>query len=110
MKRFLPAITSFFLTSSLFANHITGGQIFYAYMGMTGGNYNYNVTLWLYRDHASLGAPLDDFASIAIFDGTTMVWNNSVPRMDTIHLHLGSPGPCINNPPEVWYEVGRYNF
>ena len=31
-----------------------------------------------------------------------------VPLADTSHLHLGAPDPCIDVPPEIWYEVGRY--
>jgi len=94
------------------ANHITGGQIFYTYAGQSGSNYQYNVSLWLYRDHFSTGAALDPSAPIAIFDKATgaMVWSNAVLRTDTIHLHLISPSPCITAPPTVWYEVGRYNF
>lgn len=111
MKRFLLAITFFFLTIPLFANHITGGQIFYTYAGMSGGNYNYNVTLWLYRDHFSSGAQLDGSAAMAVFDKNgTIVWSSSIALADTIHLLLRAPGPCISNPPVVWYEVGRYNF
>jgi gliding motility-associated-like protein len=111
MKRLLLLISIFFFSLPLFANHITGGQIFYTYTGMSGGNYNYNVTLWLYRDHFSTGAQLDGSAAMAIFDKSgSMVWNSSIPQTDTIHLLLRAPGQCISNPPVVWYEVGRYNF
>ncbi len=111
MKRFLFAIAFFFSTLPLYANHITGGQIFYTYVGQSGGNYQYNVTLWLYRDHFSNGAQLDPSAAMAIFDKNgNMVWNSSVAQTDTIQLVLRSPGPCISNPPVVWYEVGRYSF
>jgi gliding motility-associated-like protein len=115
MKRLLLLIlSSFILSVSSFANHITGGQIFYTFTGMSGTNYTYHVSLWLYRDHnAPVGAAtLDPFASIAIYDKLTgtRVWNNNVNQTDTIHLHLVSPNPCITNPPQVWYEVGRYEF
>lgn len=95
------------------ANHITGGQIFYTYLGQDAtGKYQYRITLLLYRDHNSTGAPLDPAAPIAIFDKGTnsMAWSSTVAQSDTNHLHLGSPGPCINNPPIVWYDVGRYTF
>src|SRR5436190_13401693 len=115
MKRLLLTISiSFFLSVTCLANHITGGQIFYTYTGMSGNNYNYTVTLWLYRDHNAPGnaAALDASAPIAIFDQATgkMVWSNSVNQTDTIHLRITSPDPCITNPPTVWYEVGRYTF
>jgi gliding motility-associated-like protein len=113
MKRFSLLITlTLGLILSAKANHITGGEIFYTLAGQIGNNYTYNVSLKLFRDHFSSGAALDPSAPIAIFDRSTgvMVWSNSVPRTDTIHLHLGTPNPCITNPPDVWYEVGRYNF
>src|SRR5258705_5162890 len=112
MKRFLLLISiSFFLSVSSYANHITGGQIFYTYAGQSGGNYQYNVTLWLYRDHFSTGAQLDPSAPIAIYDKSTgaRVWSNSVPQTDTEHLHLISPDPCTTNHPVVSHEVGRDN-
>jgi gliding motility-associated-like protein len=94
------------------ANHITGGEIFYTLTSQSGGNYTYSVTLKLYRDHFSSGAQLDPAAPIAIFDRLTgqMVWNSTVPKLTVELLELVSPGPCINNPPPVFYEVGHYNF
>ncbi|MGZ5286358.1 MAG: PKD domain-containing protein [Flavisolibacter sp.] len=95
------------------ANHITGGTIFYTLSSQSGNNYTYNVTLLLYRDHNSSGAQLDPTASIAIFNRATgaMVWNNTnIPLADTTHQNLSSPDPCINNPPTIWYDVGRYTF
>ena len=113
MKRFLLAISScFLLTSASFANHITGGEMYYVYTGQSGGMYNYTVTLKLYRDCFSSGAQLDPSAAISIFDkasGAT-VWFGNVPRAQIIVLNLGSPGPCITNPPPVCYEVGYYVF
>src|SRR5689334_12210882 len=97
------------------ANHITGGEIFYTLKGQSGNNYTYTVTLKLYRDHFSTGAQLDDNAPIAIFDRLTgkMIWNNDgnpIPRSFVEELDLSSPGPCINNPPAVFYDVGHYQF
>lgn len=114
MKRFLLAIQFLFcLTQFSFAHHIVGGQIYYTFTGIVGGQYQYNVTLLLYRDKTStIGAPLDPQAAIAIFDKGTnaMVWNSDIPINDSTDLHLISPSLCINNPPTVWYVVGRYNF
>ncbi len=94
------------------ANHITGGEIFYTLTGQSGSNYTYSVTLKLYRDHFSTGAQLDPAAPIAIFDRLTgqMVWSNTIPRSTIEYLNLVSPGPCINNPPPVYYDVGHYDF
>ena len=94
------------------ANHITGGTIFYTLVSQSGNDYTYSVTLLLYRDHNSNGAQLDNLAPIAIFNKLTgaMIWSNNVPLTDTTHQNLSAPDPCINNPPSIWYDVGRYNF
>ncbi len=113
MKRVLLFIALFFLTIPLFANHITGGEIFYTYTGRDAdGNHRYHITLKLYRDHFSSGALLDATASIGIFNTATtvMVSNNSVPMTSQVRLILGSPGPCITNAPVVDYDVGYYEF
>ena len=113
MKRFLLLIiASFLLTQSSWANHITGGQIYYACTGQSGENYTYNVTLILYRDPNGGGAQLDPAAAIAIFDKVTgvMIWNNSIPLAFKDVITLTSPGPCITNPPTVSYERGHYQF
>ena len=103
-----------FLSSGFFAsaNHITGGTIFYTFEGVNNGLYTYEVTLLLYRDHSSTGAQLDLSAAISIFNKQSgaSVWANVVALDDTSHLRLGSPDPCIDSPPEIWYEVGRYTF
>jgi hypothetical protein len=40
-----------------------------------------------------------------------MVFNRNVGLSLPIEvLHLHSPGPCINRPPTVIYQVGHYNF
>lgn len=115
MKRFLLLISSvFLLLTSSFANHITGGEMFYTYKGRSGANYLYHVTLKLYRDcYAPPGsAELDQTASIGIFDKATgvLLFDSlvSLRRIET--LNLGSPSPCITNPPLVCYQVGYYEF
>jgi gliding motility-associated-like protein len=111
MKRFLFIPACFFFAIPLFANHITGGEVYYTYKGqLANGNHQYHVTLKLYRDHFSTGAQLDPAAPIAIFNNGTMVWSQSVPMTSQVRLILGSPGPCISNAPVVDYDVGYYEF
>lgn len=111
-QRILFFVIAILISSLVKANHITGGQIFYTHISQSGTNHTYDVTLWLYRDRFSTGAQLDVNAAIAIYEnGTgTMVWSSTVGRSDILNLELTSPGPCISNPPQVFYEVGRYNF
>ncbi|HYM92519.1 MAG TPA: T9SS type B sorting domain-containing protein [Chitinophagaceae bacterium] len=111
MKRLLPLISFiFFLSQTSFANHITGGQMYYTYLGQSCGNYQYAVTLLLYRDSLSIGAQLDATAAIAVFDKSTnaMMWSGNVPLAFIEVQHLQSPGACITNPPTVIYQVGHY--
>jgi gliding motility-associated-like protein len=113
MKRAFIAIMSLLFTVPLFANHITGGEIFYTYVRQNpNGNHQYHVTLKLYRDHFSTGAQLDGAASIAIFNSVTgaMIWKSNIQMTSQARLILGSPGACINNPPVVDYDVGYYEF
>lgn len=113
MKRLLllPACL-FFIAKISFANHITGGEMYYTLTSVSGNDFSYHVVLKLFRDCNSSGAPLDPSASIGIFtkDNNSMVWNQLVPRSQIIVLNLGSPSPCITNPPIVCYEVGYYEF
>lgn len=114
MKRFIVILTSLLLSKALLAEHITGGEMFYTYLGFSNGEHQYRVTLKLYRDCFSAGAQLDPSAAIAIFNksNNAMVWNELVP-MDggnPQQLQLGFPGPCISNAPQVCYQVGYYTF
>lgn len=113
MKRLLVASILTLLSAPLFANHITGGEIYYTYVGqLSNGNHQYHVTLKLYRDHFSSGAQLDGAAAMAIFntESGAMVWSSSVTMTSQVRLILGAPGPCITNPPVVDYDVGYYEF
>lgn len=97
-----------------FSKHITGGEMYYTLTGQSGNNYTYHVVLRLYRDCNAPpdAAPLDDAAPISIFDNATRtsVWSSVVNRNRIETLSLGSPSPCINNPPTVCYQIGYYEF
>ena len=112
MKRLVLAIL--FISFGIFskANHITGGEMYYTLLSHIGNNYTYSVTLKLFRDCNSTGAQLDANAVIGIFDrgSGVMVQSANVPRSQIVTLNLGSPNPCINNPPTVCYQVGYYTF
>jgi len=112
MKRFLLILTTFFLSKTLLAEHITGGEMYYRFVGMSGSNYQYEVTLKLYRDCFSAGAQLDASAAIGIFNRTTnaLIYNELITKTRTERLQIGTPGPCITNAPVVCYEVGYYEF
>jgi gliding motility-associated-like protein len=96
------------------ANHITGGEMYYTLVSQSGNNYTYHVVLKLYRDcNAPPGsAQLDPSASIAIFNNSnnSLVWQKSIDKNPTVTLDLRSPSPCIQNHPDVCYQVGYYEF
>lgn len=114
MKRFLLILAFFIFSKTVLAEHITGGEMYYTFRGITStGEYQYRVTLKLYRDCFSQGAQLDASAAIAIFDKSTgsMVGSSRlIDRTRTERLQLGTPGACITNAPVVCYEVGYYEF
>lgn len=113
LKYTLLCIIGCFGFASSYANHITGGEMFYVLKGMSGGDYIYEVTLKLYRDCNSGGAQLDDVAPIAVFNNETRAQFGStfmVTRTNKVTLSIKSPDPCILNPPTVCYEVGYYTF
>jgi len=111
-KTLLILFTLFCFAEKSSAAHITGGEMFYTYLGQSGGNYQYHVTVKLFKDCFCTGcASLDPSIGMAAFDKGTgiMAWrNDAVPQTQIITLLLTSPSPCITNPPPVCYEVGYY--
>jgi gliding motility-associated-like protein len=114
MKRIFLFITALLFGNLLFANHITGGEMYYTLVKQSGNDYTYHVVLKLYRDcfAPANAAQLDPDAAIAIFrnGSNNMVWNQNVNMTFKESLNLGSPSECILAPPKVCYEVGHYEF
>jgi gliding motility-associated-like protein len=113
MKRIAAFILIVFSGLTSYANHITGGEMFYTLTSQVGNDYTYHVTLKLYRDPNSGGAQLDNSAGITVFDrftGTLIQNNPTVPLTRVENLLLTTPNPCIVNPPLVQYQVGYYEF
>lgn len=114
MKKLFFSLIAFLLTNAAFANHITGGEMYYTLIEQDGNKYTYHVVLKLYRDcNAPPGsADLDPSAAIAIYNNSTfaLTWSKSITMTKRVDLDLDSPNPCINKPPEVCYQVGYYEF
>ncbi|QES87296.1 PKD domain-containing protein [Rhizosphaericola mali] len=93
------------------ASHVKGGWIGYEFKG-PGTRLNtskYSVTTYLYIDcHNENG--FRDFVVLGIFDGQTkqQVFIDSVYITDLKPLKKNSFSVCINNPPEVCYNVYSY--
>jgi gliding motility-associated-like protein len=101
------------------AGHISGGEMFYRYIGPgTGTNRIYEVTLRLFRDcnpQANTGgaqlADLPDIVSIGVFvngTNTTVIAGRNVVRNSRQDIQLQNPYSCIVNPPVICYQVGLY--
>ena len=97
-----------------FARHITGGEIFYEYLGpgATAGTSQYKITLRLFRDCFSSGAQLDPTVNIGIFDKGSNASVGGSPFSVTLdhvqQIQKGGNIACIINPPQVCYQVGFY--
>lgn len=102
-----------FLSTILFAEakHIAGGEMSYRYLGPGNGtNLRYQITLKLYRDcfAPASSAELDPEASISIFESGREITTISVKMAKMDVVSLSNPGPCIDNPPQVCYQIGYY--
>lgn len=85
--------------------------MYYTYVGLSGGLHEYSFTLKLYM-RCNSGRTFPNPAIVSIFDKTTnqRVLDLTVDLSNQVRISLPTAGPCINNPPDVCYEVGYYNF
>lgn len=100
-------------TSSLiaWADHITGGEMYYTYAGNSNGVYTYRVTLKLFM-RCNSGRQFPDPAVMSVFNKTNnaRVQDISVQISSRETISLTNQDPCITNPPDVCYEVAYYYF
>jgi gliding motility-associated-like protein len=94
------------------ADHITGGEVYYRFVGINGGGLNeYDVTVRIFM-RCNSGRQFNNPTSISIFH------KNTGARLQDYEVFLShvetlsetSNDPCIINPPTVCYEVGYYQF
>jgi hypothetical protein len=112
MKKFLSLCLFIFLISDASAEHISGGEIYYQYIGPGAlpNTDKYRITLRLFRD-CTAGTGFDNPAPIRIFNTSdnSLYSDFSVPinNVQTIAINP-SNYPCITNVPAVCYEVAFY--
>jgi gliding motility-associated-like protein len=112
MKRhILIAFASLCFCLTAKADHITGGEMYYTYAGMSGGLHQYDVTLKFYM-RCNSGRQFNNPTIVSIFDRATnqRVSGVSVPLADQQMISITDHNSCITNPPFVCYEVGIYHF
>ncbi len=89
------------------AAHLVGGEITYRCTG----NNNYEITLLIYRDCLSNGAPFDPKAYITIYDQSNwIVANDSVQLLSITQLPVVAPNNCTVLPQTVCTEKGIYKY
>jgi len=85
--------------------HIVGGEIYYECIG----NDDYIITLKVYRDCNSQGAPFDNPAAVGVYDSlgtlvTTVLMSS--PAITNVPPYINNP--CLTSPPNVCVEEGIY--
>ncbi len=99
-----------------YASHITGGEMYYTYLGPTPGNpgkLSYRITLVLYKDTTVSGpnvAKLGYTSYFSIFRGDN---NQHVEDKTAIltkyeYMNLSTYDPCLTAKPPVSYAVATY--
>lgn len=111
MKRFFLIVLLGVFSFTASADHITGGEMFYTFNGVSGGLYNYTVTLKLFM-RCNSGRQFSNPTVISVFDkgSGNRLQDISVPIASQQTLNLTNFDPCISNPPQVCYEVAYYTF
>ena len=119
MKRFL--VTLFFLSFScnLLASHIVGGEVAYTYLGPGSlpNTSKYSVLLRLFTECNQACGGSSNVACpptapiIGIFINSSpysRVSNITLALTGNPQLRLGTFPPCLDNPPDVCYQVNTY--
>lgn len=111
MKRIVIGCLLLLILFPARADHITGGEMSYTYMGESGSKHTYAITAKLFMDCYS-NRRLPDPAYFGIFDKTngSRITDLSIKMVRQDRLLLSNPGPCITNPPNVCYDIGLYEF
>jgi PKD repeat protein len=104
--RALFILTIIFLSFSLRASHIVGGDIYYDYLG--GNNYRFYITI--YRDCASTGAAYDDPLILAVYPQGSSNTSQliSVPFPGSVVLPIEFNNPCGTAPTGLCIERAIY--
>jgi gliding motility-associated-like protein len=111
MKRPVIGCLLIFMLFTARADHITGGEMHYTFMGINNGLYTYQITAKLFMDCYS-NRRLPNPAFFGIFNKGTgaHIMDMSIPMVRQDRLLLSNPSPCITNPPNVCYDIGLYDF
>jgi len=107
-------ILGMLITSSLFARHIAGGELFYEYLGPgTSPNSSvYKLTLRLFRDCASTGPQLiNESVDVGAYENNIYIKQVHLPligNVQTISLNTAA-FPCLIGNVQVCYQMALYS-
>ncbi len=124
MKRLAVIIALLFSVNTVpvYASHISGGEVFYRYIGpgSSAGTNRYKITLRLFKDKNITGdnvAMMPNSVTLSIF-GKVSASSYArirdvfpVPRSKLEEISLTSSAyPCIVPAPSIRYEIGYYDY
>ena len=119
MKKLLAVAAVLMLTSVARAGHISGGEIYYQYIGpgATANSDQFKITLRLFRECNPDGtnvAPMPDNVILGIFRRNTAstyaLYTSVTVNRTAFNTFSATPSayPCITNFPSVCYQVGYF--
>lgn len=93
------------------ADHIIGGEMYYTFLGKSGHDNRYRITLKLFVRCDATNEQFDAKVDIAIYNGlgahvTTM---RDIDREKIEQYTATDVDPCIVNPPYICYQIGYYS-
>lgn len=106
MTRILTFIVFVALTTSTWASHIVGGDIYYDYLG----NNQYRIWVSVYRDCLSNGAAFDSPLNLGIFrnSNNTRFTDVQIPFPGSQLVPVTFNNPCVTPPSNICNENALY--
>lgn len=112
LKYITLSVLLFFAALSVKATHLVGGHMSYQYLGRLGnGNFQYRVTLKIYRDCAASTVPFDDDITITAYNGSgNRPWASSFTFFKLDERQVDPPrGANCPNAPVVCIREATYS-
>lgn len=116
LKKYIFVSLLLIFSTPLFANHISGGEMIYQYIGPgnTSNSKRYKITLRIFRDNLGGGAQMPGNVLIGIYnmDNLTLVSGSAfnVNRTSLIDVPVTPAPSCMQNPPLIDYQMGAFEF
>jgi gliding motility-associated-like protein len=111
MKKLLFIIFFLCTTTTLFAKHVAGGELYYEWLSTNGNSNQYRITLRLFRDCASTGPSLlSENVIVGIYDNGSLYRQLPLPLQGSVsELKLNTAAfPCLVGSVDVCYQVAVY--